>query len=297
MTADWRFGTRGWQRLDAIYPARTRPSDQLSVYATHASVVEAENFFSGIPKPERVQALVEQSPDGFKFDVLAFGGLTLYQRRPGLSDLGTKSWKDVAVEPPDVLFEDYCASLEPLCTAGRLGAVILQFPPWFESGSAGREYLERIREQMPMIPLAAEFRHPTWTVPVNRDLTLETLIELEIGLIVADFPMGTDEWMPPIDTVTVDDVAVFRLHGQNVSGWARTLVSPVEPVSYTYSADEISLWVDRVRAVSREVDEVHLLMGTGPTDAALVAGRLLVEAVEAAEESESRWGYEPESIS
>jgi len=293
VTAVRRFGTRGWQRLKEIYPARTRPNEMLEIYAEHATVVEAENVFSGIPKPERVQEWVDQSPEGFRFDVVAFGGLTLYQRRPGADPRRKKSWTEIAVEPPGVLFEDLQASLAPLRAADRLGAVILQFPPWFEAGTAGREYLSRVREELPDLPLAAEFRHPTWQVPVNYESTLETLIELEIGTVVADLPSETDEWYPPFDTTTVDDLALVRLHGQNAEGWARTLQSPAEPVAYSYEHDDLSTWVARIRSLSLEATEVHVLVGTAPPDAALASAKALAEAVETADEAEARWGYVP----
>ena len=137
--------------------------------------------------------------------------------------------------------------MDPLRVAGRLGAVILQFPPWFEAGSAGREYLGRVRDELPELPLAAEFRHPTWQVPVNQESTLETLIELEVGTVVADFPSESDDWYPPFDMTTVDDLVVVRLHGQNADGWARTLQSPAEPVTHTYSDADLAPWVGRVR--------------------------------------------------
>ncbi|MCY3748511.1 MAG: DUF72 domain-containing protein [Chloroflexi bacterium] len=293
MTAVRRFGTRGWQRLKEIYPPRTRPNEMLAVYAEHATVVEAENMFSGIPKPERVQAWVDQSPEGFKFDVVAFGGLTLYQRRPGADPRRKMSWTEISVEPPGVLFDDLRESVEPLRAAGRLGAVILQFPPWFESGTAGREYLSRVREDLPDLPLAAEFRHPTWQVPVNYESTLETLIELEIGTVVADLPSETEEWYPPFDTTTVDDLALVRLHGQNAEGWPRTLQSPAEPVAYSYAHDDLASWVGRIRALSLEATEVHVLVGTAPPDAALASAKALAEAVGAADEAEARWGYVP----
>ena len=293
MTAVRRYGTRGWQRLAEIYPARTRPNQMLGIYAEHATVVEAENVFSGIPKPERVQEWVDQTPDGFKFDVVAFGGLTLYQRRPGADVRRKMSWTQISVEPPGVLFEDLRASLDPLRAADRLGAVILQFPPWFEAGSAGREYLGRVREELPDLPLAVEFRHPTWQVPVNYDSTLETLIELEIGTVVADFPSETEEWYPPFDTTTVDDLALIRLHGQNADGWARTLQAPAEAVAYTYNEGSLTPWVARVRALSLEAAEVHVLVGTAPPDAALAGAKALAEAVDAADEAEARWGYVP----
>ena len=203
------------------------------------------------------------------------------------------SWTKTSVEPPTVLFEDLRESLEPLRAAGRLGAVILQFPPWFEAGSAGREYLGRVREELPELPLAAEFRHPTWQVPVNYDTTLETLIELEIGTVVVDLPSETDEWYPPFDMTTVDDLAIVRLHGQNADGWARTIQSPAEPVAYAYSEEALAPWVKRIRALSLEAAEVHVLVGTAPPDAALASAKALAEAVDAADEAEARWGYVP----
>ncbi len=293
MTAVRRYGTRGWQRLKEVYPPRTRPNQMLGVYAEHATVVEAENVFSGIPKPERVQEWVDQTPDGFKFDVVAFGGLTLYQRRPGTDPRRKKSWTEIAVEPPGVLFEDLQESMEPLRAADRLGAVILQFPPWFEAGNAGRDYLGRVREGLSDLPLAVEFRHPTWQVPVNEESTLETLIELEMGTVVADLPSETDEWYPPFDMTTVDDLAIVRLHGQNAEGWARTVQSPVEAVAYSYEDSDLATWVARIRSLSLEAAEVHVLVDTAPPDAALASAKALAEAVDAADEAEARWGYVP----
>ena len=83
-----------------------------------ADVVETPNTFSGIPKPERLAEWAEQAPDDFRFDVIAFGGLTLHQRRPGDSGpIGRRSWQDVSVIPPDVLFDDFAQALAPLAEA------------------------------------------------------------------------------------------------------------------------------------------------------------------------------------
>ena len=291
MAESQRYGIRGWQRLEEIYPARTHASEMLGLYAKHASVVEAENFFSGIPKPDRINEWVAQSPEGFKFDVVAFGGLTLYQRRPGAPDRGVKSWREVAVEPPDVLFEDFSASVQPLCEAHKLGAIILQFPPWFEAGPEAHEYLARVSEQLAGFPLAVEFRHPTWGVPVNRESTMDVLIELELGVVIADFPMEIDDWSPPFDFATVDSLAIIRLHGQNVENWKRTLTSPVSPLVYEYEGSQLEPWVERIRSIRREVEEIHVLVGTATPDVALLTAKALGETINAADERDSRWGY------
>lgn len=289
-----RFGIRGWQKLEGFYPARTRPGEMLRHYADVAGVVEAENTFSGIPKPERMGEWAQQAPEDFRFDLIAFGGLTLHQRRPGDSGPVTrKSWTEVAVEPPDVLFEDFAGSVAPLAEAEKLGCVILQFPPWFEASEASCAYLGRVRERLDGLPLAAEFRHSSWEVPSQRDATMEHLIDLEIGLVVADFPPENPEWVPPMVAATVDGLAVVRLHGRNADRWPRTQSAPVEPLPYAYSDTELVEWVDRVRALQREVSEVHVLVGTAPLADALDAARRLGAAIDQAEEAEARWGYVP----
>jgi uncharacterized protein YecE (DUF72 family) len=289
------FGIRGWQRLEDFYPPRTKPAEMLAHYAEVADLVEAENTFSGIPKPERLADWVRQSPDGFKFDVVAFGGLTLYQRRPGRADLKARlSWTEIAVEPPDVLFEDFRASVAPLIDADRLGCVLLQFPPWFQAGEASDEYLAKLRRNLADLPLAVEFRHPTWELPGQRDATQELLIDLGMGLIVADFPADDPDWVPPIVAATRDDLAVVRLHGHNDAAWGHTHTSPVEPVQYTYTDDDLAPWIERVRALEREVPQVHVLIGTAPLAAALDAAHRLDAAIQVAEEAEARWGYVPE---
>ena len=289
-----RFGIRAWQRLADFYPPRTKPREMLGLYAQAATVVETDNTFAGIPKPERIAEWAAHAPAGFKFDVVAFGGLTLYQRRPGDSGPVTrKSWREVAVEPPDVLFDDFKASIQPLVDAQLLGCVILQFPPWFEAGEASRAYLTRVRERLDGLPVAAEFRHPTWQVPSERDRMLEHLIELEIGLVVADFPEQHPEWVPPIMSATVEDLAVVRLHGRNADRWPRTVMAPVEAMPYEYTDEDLAPWVGRVRELGNDVAEVHVLVGTAPPDDALAVAQRLRAAIEEAEEAEARWGYAP----
>ena len=154
----------------------------LGHYADAADVVEAPNTFNGIPKPERLAEWAEQAPDGFLFDVIAFGGLTLHQRRPGdTGAIGRRSWQQVSVIPPDVLFDDFAQALAPLAEAGKLGCVVLQFPSWFGAGDEAREYLGHVSALLPNLPLAAEFRHPSWDVPSQQDATLECLIDFGNG--------------------------------------------------------------------------------------------------------------------
>ena len=294
MSATRKFGIRGWQRLEGFYPPRVKPAEMLRHYAAAADVVETPNTFSGIPKPARLAEWAEQAPDGFLFDVIAFGGLTLHQRRPGdTGPIGRRSWQDISVVPPDVLFDDFAQALAPLAEAGKLGCVLLQFPHWFGAGDDAREYLAHVSRCLPNLPLAAEFRHPSWDVPSQFDATLEQLIDLEMTLVVADYPLDRPEAGPPTVAVTTDRLSVVRLHGRNGDAWPRTEAMPVEPMQHTYSDEELAPWVARVRELSDEASEVHVLVGTTPHAAALDAGNRLMEAIAEAEEAEARWGYVP----
>ena len=115
-------GTSGWHRLEGFYPPRTRQPDMLSYYAEHFSLVEVATTFQGIPGQERVREWADSVPDDFMFDVLAFGGLTLHQRRPGVaaSTAGQK-WLEVAVEPPDVIFDEFVSAPRPAGDRGQAG--------------------------------------------------------------------------------------------------------------------------------------------------------------------------------
>ena len=294
MKARSRFGVRGWQRLEGFYPPRTKPAEMLRHYAAVADVVEADNTFSGIPKPERLSAWADQVPDDFKFDVVAFGGLTLHQRRPGDNrPAGRRAWTDISVIPPDALFEDFAASVTPLSRAGKLGCVLLQFPSWFGAGDEARSYLAHVKQHLPDVMLAAEFRHPSWGVPSQMSTTLEWLIDLEMALVVADYPPDRPEAHQPIVAVTTDRLAVVRLHGHNHEAWPRAEMSPVEPMVHSYTDAELSPWIDRVRRLSEEVSEVHVLVGTVPLADALDASNCLKASIEEIDEAESRWGYSP----
>ena len=294
MSATRKFGIRGWQRLEGFYPPRIKPAEMLGHYAAAADVVETPNTFSGIPKPERLAEWAEQAPDGFLFDVIAFGGLTLHQRRPGdTGPIGRRSWQDISVVPPDVLFDDFAQALAPLAEAGKLGCVLLQFPHWFGAGDDAREYLAYVSRRLPGLPLAAEFRHPSWDVPSQFDAMLEQLIDLEMTLVVADYPLDRPEAGPPTVAVTTDRLSVVRLHGCNGDAWPRTEAMPVEPMPHTYSDEELAPWVARVRELSDEASEVHVLVGTTPYAEALDAANRLKEAIAEAEEAEARWGYVP----
>lgn len=265
-------GTSGWHRLEGFYPPRTRPSDMLGYYAEHFSVVEIATTFQGIPREERVKEWANSVPSGFVFDVLAFGGLTLHQTRPGVpTNNASHTWLELAVEPPDVLFDEFASAISPLIAADKLGIVLLQFPPWFDFGREGFDYLERCRNLLSGIPLGVELRNPSWFFPGPRlEETLDRLIDLEIALSVADFPQ--ERAVPPfLPNVTMSDVVPVRLHGRLEDSWPKIGGTAITIAQFTYGEEELSELIRPVTALAAEADQVHAIFNVQPSAEAIRA--------------------------
>lgn len=52
-------------------------------------------------------------------------------------------------------------ALEPLLNAGKLGAVLLQFPYFFHNTQENRRYLVKLNTLMSIVSVAVEFKHYT----------------------------------------------------------------------------------------------------------------------------------------
>ena len=276
------IGTSGWHRLEGFYPPRTRQPDMLPFYAEHFPVVEVATTFQGIPGEDRVREWAEAVPDGFVFDVLAFGGLTLHQRRPGqAAPLPGMPWSEVAVEPPDVIFEEFVAAIAPLSAAGKLGLLMLQFPPWFDWGPDSFRYLERCRARLPGLPLGVEFRHLSWFLPDARlEETLDHLIDLEIALSASDFPPAREA--PLLQSqVSLSEVAPVRLHGRKEGEWDRIADTAATLAEYPYSESDLAALASLALKLSGEADRVHVIFNVLPSESAVAGARTLGELLSA----------------
>src|SRR5690606_9741976 len=120
---------------------------------------------------------VERTPDGFRFDVKAFSLLTGHPTRPEAlpADLRDRVPARGAAGPAllDEVWGRFAEAVDPLRAAGRLGAVLFQFPPWFTPGAPAERFLEDCAERTKGWPLAVEFRHPAWWRPERADETGE----------------------------------------------------------------------------------------------------------------------------
>jgi uncharacterized protein YecE (DUF72 family) len=149
------LGCSGWAYDDWVgpfYPPGTPPAAVLDLYSRVFRTVEVDSSFYRAPTPFLVQRWADRTPEGFRFALKVPRDVT---------------HEDDEAKGTEVLSR-FLASLAPLRSRGKLGAVVLQFPASFRAPS-GSARLERLLGTVPTeYPLAVELRHGSWWVPSTR---------------------------------------------------------------------------------------------------------------------------------
>jgi uncharacterized protein YecE (DUF72 family) len=187
--------------------------------------------------------------------------------------------------PPDIAAEielRFRAFLEPLRAAGRLRAVLVQLPPWSHATRGNARQLESVLERWTGVPLAVEFRHPSWVAPERRERVLALLRDKGASYVVVDEPDVPLGGVPPLLAVTNPALAVVRFHGHNRKGWRRG-ATVAERFDYLYTPEELAAWVPSVRRLAAEANEVHAVFNNCVRNYAVVDAKALAVLLNAEE--------------
>jgi uncharacterized protein YecE (DUF72 family) len=168
--------------------------------------------------------------------------------------------KDFPADARDELFKRFWVGLEPLRKAGKLGALLLQYPDWFVISKDNKAEIVRARELLPDDRLAVEFRNATWMSERNREETLRFLDETGLTYVAVDEPQGFPSSIPPIAAVTNVDLAIVRFHGRNAENWKKPGLTAAERFDYSYKKQELEEWLPKIRELAAQAKEVQLLM-------------------------------------
>jgi uncharacterized protein YecE (DUF72 family) len=163
---------------------------------------------------------------------------------------------------PDALDETwrrFAAALTPLHEAGRLGAVLFQYPPWFHPSKEHRAQLEALRERLPDYAVCVELRSPRWVAgDRDRDRTLALLREHHLTYVCVDAPPVSE--LPRLFELTTPELFVMRFHGRASDTWTGRTRTAAERFRYLYSDDELEELANDVAQIAGEAGESHLLM-------------------------------------
>ena len=264
----------------AFYPAGvTSAAGRLGFYATQFPIVEVDSTFYGPPSERNAQLWAERTPPGFVFDVKAFALLTGHgaapeRLTPELQALVPPEavrkrnvyLRDLPAQAECLLWETHRRALAPLHRAGKLGAVLFQFPHWFLAGHAGREHIRRAVRELDPYPIAVEFRGGGWLRDETAIARTLSFLEAErVSYVSVDEPQGFANSAPPVAVATAD-LAVVRFHGRNRDTWQIKGRAASDRFNYLYDAAELGEWVPQIRSLASRAATVHVLFNNNYQD-------------------------------
>jgi len=168
--------------------------------------------------------------------------------------------KDLPPDVRDEIHKRFWVALEPLREAGKLGAILLQYPDWFVISHQNKDQILHARERLPDDRLAVEFRNETWMSERNRAETLKFLADNGLTYVSVDEPQGFPSSVPPVAAVTSGRLAIVRFHGRNAENWKKKGLTAAERFDYSYSKEELAEWLGKIEHLADEAEEVHVLM-------------------------------------
>jgi uncharacterized protein YecE (DUF72 family) len=294
-----RVGTAGWtdKTLTAkgvFYPEGVgSPENRLKYYSSRLSVVEVDAGFYAIPTAETCQRWVERTPANFVFNVKAHalmtGHATEVARLPALirdalpPKIAAQSRvyaKDLDRELRDTVWRLFRDAVQPLHDSGKLGAILLQFAPWIVPAKNTPAMLARVREGLRDLPIAVEFRHPSWLAPRLRERLWAQLEAHGMTYVVPDTPPGTATSLPIVPAITTPELAIVRLHGRRSELWGAKEATVLEKYRYLYDREELESWIDVILELADQAERVHVVFNNcyanyGTTNALETAGMLV----------------------
>lgn len=292
-----RVGTCSWTdrtMVAAWYPKVLKSAEaRLRYYAERFDTVEVDSTYYGLPSERTSKLWAERTPPGFTFHIKAFGMLTRHGVRPEQLPAALRSAYDLeldrygrivhpSVELRETVFSWFSAALSPLRDSGRLGVILLQFPPYFVAGARNREYIAYAARLLAPDPVVVEFRHASWVSPEELPGTLGFLSDHDLGYVCVDEPrLDSPTVLPPLTAVT-SDIAYVRFHGRNAATWNARVSSAAERFKYLYSEEELAEWMAPLRTVAAEAATTYAMFNNcyadyAPRNAAQLSGLLRLD--------------------
>ena len=274
----------GWYPPDA-----TTAEDRLRYYASRFPIVEVDSTFYALPNAKTAQLWVERTPKDFTFNAKAHALLTQHPTPPARlpKDLREKLtdskaniyFKDLGPKDKESVWDRFREGLQPLQDAGKLGAIVFQFPKWFLPSPVSYRFMEDLREWLPDFRIAIEFRQGSWMKEERRQRVLKFLKDRDFTYVVVDEPQGFPSSVPPVVAVTAP-LGMVRFHGHNRENWEKKGISTAEKFRYLYKPEELQAWAPRLRTMANQAAEVHAVMNNCYSDYAVRNAADLAELID-----------------
>ncbi|MFC1914562.1 DUF72 domain-containing protein [Chloroflexota bacterium] len=236
------IGTSGWSypKGEGTWKGYFYPSgkiNELEYYSQFFNTVEVNSSFYRPPNPGFAENWLERTPKDFKFAIKLWQKFThpkMYQEATGEHAIISQNDVDI-----------FMSSIEPLYRAGKLCALLAQFPPSFKNDSYGQQILNAVIRTFGKYPLAVELRHRSWS---DNDNTARLLTENNVSWVQIDEPKFSSSIA--MEVPLTSDFAYFRFHGRNAEMWWQG--DSETRYKYLYSPEEIGELSSRVRQAAEK---------------------------------------------
>lgn len=251
------IGPAGWSYKDwngIVYPATPgKKFDPLEYLARFFDTIEINSSFYRAPAASTSRAWLKRVAHNANFKFTA-----------KLHQIFTHERGKATAEDERAFRE----GIDPLHEAGKLGALLVQFPWSFKNTNEERTYMNRLADRFDNYPLVVEVRHISW----NDSRVLESFEERGIGLCNIDQPLFSKSIKPA--AVSTSPLGYVRLHGRNYQNWFREEAPRDERYNYLYSLDELDPWIERIKQVATHTKETYVITNNH------FRGKAVVNAIE-----------------
>ena len=285
-------GTSSWADpgfVEEWYPDDLPARERLSWYAEHFEAVEVNSTFYAVPAVSTVSRWVDETPDGFTFDVKLHRLLSHHSA--DLKSLPEELRKPAKTTPKGrvklddelqaALADAVLEAVDPLAQAGKLSSFLLQLSPGFAPRSNDLDELAPLIEHLAPTPVAIELRRSSWLRGDRAEQTLAWMEQHGAVWVCTDMPEAEHlTIMPALDAVTNPLLAYLRAHGRNAEGYIKGR-SVAERFAYRYSDEELEEIGGRAGELAEEADDVRLMFNNNRGSDAPVAAERMRELLSA----------------
>jgi uncharacterized protein YecE (DUF72 family) len=236
-----RISSAGWSYPDwagRVYPTpKPRGFDPLVYLAHYVDAIEINSTFYRIPAPTLARRWVARAADfpAFRFTAKLWQGFT---------HEGTARAMDETA---------FRQAMAPLHDAGKLGAVLVQFPYRVHHTAEHRALLRRLVAAFRAYPLVVEIRHRSW----DRLQVYEFLQELGIGFCNIDQPQVS--YALGLTSRVTSALGYLRLHGRNTATWFQEDAGRDARYDYLYREEELNEILKAVERIARRARDTYLV--------------------------------------
>jgi len=256
-TSGWNYPSGLYKWSGLFYPSQPRGKakdfDDLAYYAERFTTVEVNNTFYRPPTIAMAKSWVDRTPPAFVFSV------KLYQRFTH-PQMHRQALAGKAAPGLQADVEQFRAALDVLADAGKLGAVLCQFPSSFKSTAESQQTLLGLFRDFREYQLAIELRHASWSEDVVG--TIQLLNEHRAAWVQIDEP----KFRSSIRQNQLPNITSFyylRAHGRNGAKWWHHDHRD-QRYDYFYSPDEIAGFAETLDAVRHIVKRSYAYMNNHP---------------------------------